>query len=228
MWNRWIDWFYIEPLLVGVIWVEYLFYMFTWNSGLFTLFRSNSVARVLARETRTCLLCIRAYNSSLFISFVPCWVHLYSSLNCSCGEAVRQVRSTFYSRCDTQIKRVKTGTSIMEFNIFTINLFKISHKNHVFAVLGLIFIKKKQPLFPALEAHFNITCHFLKKKKRKKKCTKIIVSVRIIFLNYFSDSNSALVGSYCYECINALFPLTSKTFSTIDQACCANSTYLKF
>ena len=33
-----------------------------------------------------------------------------ASLNYPCGEAVRKVRSPFHSRCDTQLKRVKTGT----------------------------------------------------------------------------------------------------------------------
>ena len=32
------------------------------------------------------------------------------SLNYSCGEAVRRVRSPFHSRCDTQLRRVITGT----------------------------------------------------------------------------------------------------------------------
>ena len=57
-------------------------------------------------------------------------------------EAVRKVRSLFHSRCDTQLKRVKVELSVIEFNMFPINIFKISDKKHAFMLLALIFVKK--------------------------------------------------------------------------------------
>ena len=45
------------------------------------------------------------------LSFYLSWVDLCTaSLNHSCREAVRKVRSPFRSRCDPQLKGVKTGT----------------------------------------------------------------------------------------------------------------------
>ena len=52
-----------------------------------------------------------------------------------------------HTRCDTQLKateKSKNWNSFIEFSMFPINIFKISH-NHVFTVLALIYINKRQP-----------------------------------------------------------------------------------
>ena len=82
--------------------------------------------------------------SSLFNSVVQSWpvLVLYlayiASLNNSCGEeSIRKSRSQFHSRCYTQLKRVvKTETL----------LYRIQHvhNKHVFTVLALIFVNKRQ------------------------------------------------------------------------------------
>ena len=101
-----------------------LFYMYNVSYNMkqraagFYLVRSSSVAKVLTRKTRT--IDISVWHIIAAYSFLSFWVDLYSSntyivytasLNFSCGEeAARKVRSPFHSRCDTQLKRVKTGT----------------------------------------------------------------------------------------------------------------------
>ena len=60
------------------------------------------------------------------------------------GEAVRKIRSPFYSRCDIQLKRVKTGNFLHRIQHVPINIFNISHNKHVFTVLALIFVKKEK------------------------------------------------------------------------------------
>ena len=95
------------------------------------------------------------------------WVDLCTaSLKYSCGEAVRKVRwevvrkvrSPFHLRCDTQLKRVKTVTFLHRIQMFPINIFKISHKKHVFTmftVLALIFVNKSHPFFQHWNELFN-------------------------------------------------------------------------
>ena len=79
----------------------------TWNSGLFTLLDLVLWRRYSPEKLAHVYYCIRPIIAAY--SILSFWVEFIctASLNYSCGEAVRRVRSTFYSRCDTQLKRGK-------------------------------------------------------------------------------------------------------------------------
>ena len=50
------------------------------------------------------------------------------------------------------------GLSFIEFNMFPINIFKISYNEHVFTVLALIFVKENTLLHQLSTADSTLVC----------------------------------------------------------------------
>ena len=75
----------------------------------------------------------------------------------------RKVRSLLHSRCEKQLKRVKTGIFLHRIQHFPFNTLKISHNKHVFTEFALSFLYKRQPFFQHKRGALNLIqgCFFV-------------------------------------------------------------------